>query len=115
MSLRWKKKPPLHGLDAVLHPGHRGSLLRLGGRKVGSTSRLSRAEDEWFWVAGFDRAEDEWFWVAGFDLIGKVPWRNTCREPVATEELAKWDCEAYVREHLKLPPPRRPRPEQGEP
>lgn len=88
--LRWKKEPRETGLRAV-GAGPRGSELHDGSTRyaVASAKRTDRRVMGWYWVAGWE---------------SKVPHKNTCESPCATEEEAKAQALAYVREHLKANP-----------
>ena len=85
MILRWKKTPPPTGLAGVVC-GPMGSELRADGHVFARTQALGRSSSSWFWVARSDEHG--------------VPLRNTCHEPVSTEEAARAAALAYVREHL---------------
>ena len=91
--LTWSRQPSETGLARVCQ-GERGRILKINGSKVGYAGA---AYKEWSHiVAGY-------YWYAGDDKLG-IERRNTAHEPVSTLEEAQAQCEAHVRECLKLPP-----------
>jgi hypothetical protein len=86
MALRWKKNPKPIGLMSI-GAGPRGSKLRDGEVEYASIAPCWENHK----VVG-------WFWVALSS--GGIPYKNTCDEPVATEDDAKRDAMAYVKKHL---------------
>lgn len=49
----------------------------------------------------YGRRRGGWYWVAGWDSC--VPSRNTWETPVKTEQEAKTQALAYVKQHLATP------------
>ena len=97
-QLRWRKRKRPSGL-AGFRAESGGSELRYGSAKVGQAS----------WSA----SDRKWYWVAGWDLRDRVPHHNSVWDKTTlcdTEAQAKWDCEAYGRDHLKIKPAASPRP-----
>lgn len=87
--LRWKKNPVETGLRAVaVDSSRRGSKLHDGEHEYASVYGLG-----YHWTS---RRSNGWYWVAS----GGVPYMNTCNSPVSTEEEAKADAMAYVKQHL---------------
>jgi len=86
MRLRWKKEEPLTGLARIGAPP-RGSKLHDGKVTYASISCLGRRHD------------NKWYFVAGWGSC--VPHKNTCAEPVETEQEAKKAAFDYVKQHAK--------------
>lgn len=89
--LRWKKDAAKTGL-ASIGAGPRGSEYHDGEQKYASVCPLG----------GGLRLFRGWFWVTGWGSC--VPYVNTCDAPVATEQEAKEQAEAYVKKHLSEAP-----------
>ena len=92
--LTWSRQPNETGLARVCQ-SERGKDLKLLGCRIAYVRPFGR------WRAL--ESEAQWYWVA-FDTAKGIPLRNTSSEPCATMEEAQAQCEAYVRECLKLPP-----------
>lgn len=84
IKLRWKKQPQATGLRSI-GAGPRGSTFHDGEKKYATVSALG---------GGGRRPTIGWYWVAGWD--SGIPLKNTCNFPVASEEEAKKEAEAYV-------------------
>jgi len=84
--LRWKKDKKPTGLARICI-GPIGSSLHDGEKRYATVSNLHLKPGGWYWVAG---------WGSG------VPHKNTCYEPVETEDQAKADAKKYVIEHLAM-------------
>ena len=86
MALRWKKNPKPTGLRSI-GAGVMGSTLRVDGEKRAATvSPLHKSTSSWYWVAGWD--------------CKNIPYKNTCNEPVSSEQEAKEEAMKYVRQFL---------------
>lgn len=83
MALRWRKNPRETGLRAVC-AGERGSTLYKDKTLRCATVSTLR-NGGWYLVAG---------WESG------VPHKNTCGEPIGTEQEAKNIAMDYVKKHL---------------
>lgn len=86
--MRWKKNPRETGLASMVS-GPLGSIYHDGQKKFASVSAIG---------GGYRGEVRGWYFVAGWD--SKLPYRNTCEEPVASEEEAKRQAEKYVADHL---------------
>ncbi len=83
--IRWKRNPPEIGLRRIV-AGPQGSTLHDGVVRYATTDAIKNGEGGWYWVAG---------WGSG------IPHKNTSDEPVKTEDEAKRDALAYVRQALQ--------------
>ena len=88
-KLRWKKDSRETGLKSI-GAGPRGSKYHDGVKQYASVSA----------IGGGWRPFEGWHWVAGWD--SDIPYYNSCRNPLATEEEAKKAAEAYVALHRKV-------------
>ena len=87
--LRWKLDPQETGLRSI-GAGPRGSTYHDGETEYACVASLDN---------GWSAPAKGWYWVA---YAGKgVPYKNTCNEPVDTEEEAKKQAQEYVKKHLK--------------
>ena len=86
MKLRWKLYPPETGLRRI-GAGPRSSVYHDGSNDYASVHAHS------FRHTG----KTGWYWVA----TGDVPYRNTCNDKPLTEEMAKVEAAAYVKQHLE--------------
>ena len=84
--LRWKKEPKETGLRRIFAPP-RGSCLHDGENEYAHTGHL-----------GFRDEGFKWYWTA--PSRPWMPHRNTCSNPVETEQQAKDAAFAYVKHHL---------------
>lgn len=82
--LRWKRKQRPKGLLGMT-AGEMGSDLHDGVNKYATTYK--------------HKHKDGWYWVARCEERG-VAWVNTCEKKLATEEEAKEQAMAYVKEQL---------------
>jgi hypothetical protein len=94
--LTWRRQPNETGLARVCQH-ERGAELRLNGDIVGHVAP----------VIGNFRTTVGWYWYARADGPKLIPLCNTHAQPVSTMDAAKADCEAYVRERLGMPKPKR--------
>lgn len=89
MTLRWKKEPAETGLLAVgVNSKKRSSKLH-----DGTTLYATVYANDYSY---FNNGKPGWYWVA----FGSVPYKNTCKELLATEQEAKAAAMAYVKQHL---------------
>mgnify|MGYP001224007371 CR=1 FL=1 len=100
--LTWRREADEKGLRGVVQ-GERGFDLRYDGAEVGTVRPR---------YDGWSRKRAGYYWTAQ-SANPPVPLINTAGTPVATIEEAKAQCEAYVREHLGLPPRKPPKDEPG--
>lgn len=90
--LTWSRQPNEQGLASVCQ-GPRGAVLKVSGVRVGRVYANSVGFHDyngWYWVARHGGAGDD-------PTIPEIPIKNTCETPTKELEVAKAECEAYVR------------------
>ena len=90
MNIRWKNKPKATGLASVC-AGPQGSKLHNGKTTLAWTSYIN---GDFHNVKG-------WYWVSpSNDELG-IELRNSCNEPVETQQEAKAQAKAYIDSCIK--------------
>jgi len=85
--MRWRKEKAPTGLARICS-GPQGYELTENGIEYASVSAF---QVRW-------QVYEGWYWLADAE---NVPYKNTCWNPVETEEQAKADAMAYVKQCLK--------------
>lgn len=89
--ITWSKEPNEQGLSRV-NQGPRGAILKVNGFLVARVQAHCvgyHNYNGWYWVARYDKGEN--------NQTFEVPLKNTCAKPAKDLEVAKAECEAYVR------------------